>query len=114
VTADAPARPLLDLVEATLKRQGRTKTWLASRSGVSRATINNWAHQPRTPQSSSVLAIANVLGIDQEHALRLAGLLNEATATRTDTIPDLSEVPTATLVAELHRIGDELARRIPD
>lgn len=103
---NAPARPLLELVEATLNQQGRTKTWLAGRSQVSRAAINNWRHQPRTPQAASVIAVADALGIDPDRALRLAGLSTETPRAESGTA-DLATVPTDDLLAEIRR-------RIPD
>ncbi|MEO3869413.1 helix-turn-helix transcriptional regulator [Nonomuraea sp. B12E4] len=109
MSENAPARPFLELVEATLTRQGKTKTWLSGRANVSRATINNWARQPRTPQSANVLAVADVLGIDHEKALRLAGLAISSELPPEPT--DLASLPTPALVEKLHRLTDELARR---
>jgi transcriptional regulator with XRE-family HTH domain len=109
VSDNAPASRFLDLVEATLAQQGKTKTWLAQRSEVSRATINNWRKQPRTPQAASVLAIADVLGIGHDEALRLSGL-PRAEQPPADTT-DLSALPLAAIVEEIHRLTGELARR---
>ncbi|MER7361844.1 helix-turn-helix transcriptional regulator [Nonomuraea wenchangensis] len=106
---NAPAKPFLDLVEATLAEMGRTKTWLSQRSNVSRATINNWAHQPRTPQSASVIAVAEALGIDQRRALRLAGLPSTGSAPETEA-PDLSSMPLPALAERLHHLSEELDR----
>jgi transcriptional regulator with XRE-family HTH domain len=120
VSDNTPAKPFLDLVEATLAEMGRTKTWLSQRSNVSRAAINNWAHQPRTPQASSVIAVATALGLDQKRALRLAGLPSTGDALETETT-DLSEMPLPALAERLHhlsgeldRVADELARRAKD
>lgn len=116
----APAKPFLDLVEATLAEMGRTKTWLSQRSNVSRAAINNWAHQPRTPQASSVIAVATALGLDQKRALRLAGLPSTGAAPEAET-PDLDALPLDALAerlrhlsGELDRVADALARRVSD
>lgn len=112
VSDNAPALPYLELVEATLAKQGRTKTWLSKRSGVSRAAINNWRTQPRTPQASSVLAVADALGLDHDRALRLSGLPADA-----EPIAEgarLSELPTTVIVEKLHQFADELARRTQD
>jgi len=109
----APAAPLHALVLATLAEQGRSQNWLHKRTGVSRNTIASWKTQPRPPQAGTVLTIADALGIDRGEALRLAGVMDDASAARTGTAPDLSEIPTDALVEELHRIGDELRRRIP-
>lgn len=111
---NAPARPFLDLIEATLKQQGKTKTWLAQRSSVSRAAINNWGWQPRPPQPGTVLQVADALGIEHDKALRLAGLTDEAPPPLDAGLSDLSTVPTDALVDQLRLIGDELRRRIPE
>lgn len=122
VTDRAPAAPLYELVTATLKITGITKAQLKQRSGVARSTIDLWRTQPRPPQPSTVLAVADALGIDRNEALRLAGVLDEEEARRLDESGsikgsppvDLAEIPTDALVEELHRIGNELRRRIPE
>lgn len=120
MTDHAPARPLFELVEQTLARQGKTKTWLSGRANVSRATLNNWRTAPRTPQAASVLAVADVLGIDHEKALRLAGLPSSDSPPPVEAA-DLSELPIPALAERLHhlsgeldRVADELARRARD
>jgi transcriptional regulator with XRE-family HTH domain len=120
VSEDAPARPFLELIEATLASQGKTKTWLAKRAGVSRAAINNWRAQPRTPQASSVLAVADTLGIGHDKALRLAGLPS-AGSTAPDDATDLSAFTPPALMERIHRLTseidrltDELHRRVKD
>lgn len=102
MTDDAPARPFLELIEATLNQQGRTKTWLSQRSKVNRNTINNWGTQPRTPQAANVLAVADALGIEQRRALRLAGLSTDMPRAEGDAL-DLAGVPTDDLLAEIRR-----------
>jgi hypothetical protein len=52
--------------------------------------------------------------VDRAEALRLGGVMNDANAAREGTAADLSDIPTDALVDELHRIGDELRRRIAD
>lgn len=112
MSEEAPARQFFDLIEATLNKQGKTKTWLAQRSKVNRNTINNWSWQPRAPQSANVLAVADALNIEHDKALRLAGL---STPRPIEGEPlNLAEVPTDDLTSLLHRVGDELRRRIPD
>lgn len=103
---NAPARPFLELIEATLNRQGKTKAWLAQRSKVNRNTINNWGTQPRTPQAANVIAVADALNIEQDRALRLAGLRTDMPRGESGTA-DLAAVPTDDLLAEIRR-------RIPD
>jgi lambda repressor-like predicted transcriptional regulator len=102
VSDNAPARPFLELIEATLNRQGKTKAWLAQRSKVNRNTINNWGIQPRTPQAGNVLAVADALGIEQDQALRLAGLRTDMPRAERD-VPAITEASDEELLAELHR-----------
>lgn len=111
-TDSPPALPLLELVEATLNLQGKTKTWLAEHSDVTRAAINNWRRQPRSPQAATVLAVADALGIEHGQALRLAGLSTGLPETESGPL-DLTAMPTDALVQLLHRATDELSRRPP-
>jgi transcriptional regulator with XRE-family HTH domain len=104
VSDDAPARAFYDLAMATMKRLGKNKTWLAQRSQVNRNTIENWAKQPRPPQSATVLQVADALGIEHDRALRLAGLAERPPEGEA---LDLASVPTDELLAEVRR-------RIPD
>ena len=113
MSEDAPARPFLELVEAALASQGKTKTWLSQRSQVSRATINNWRTAPRTPHAANVLSVADALGIDRDKALRLAGLPSVG-GESADDATDLSALPTAAIVERIHRLTDELGRRVKD
>jgi transcriptional regulator with XRE-family HTH domain len=99
---------------ATLKEQGRSQNWLHKRTGVSRNTLTSWSRQPRPPSARTVLSVADALGLDRAEALRLGGVMSDATAAREGVAADLSEIPTDALVEELHRIGDELRRRISD
>lgn len=109
---NAPAKPFLDLVEATLAERGQSKTWLSQRSGVTRTTLNNWRSKPRSPQASSVIAVADTLGIDRQKALRLAGL--PANPPTTEDLANIADLPTPALVEKLHQLTDELARRAKD
>lgn len=106
---NAPALPFLQLVEAALAERGQTKTWLSQRSGVTRTTLNNWRSKPRSPQASSVLAVADTLGIDHKKALRLAGLPADTSAAAD--LTNLTDLPTGVIVEKLHQLTDELARR---
>lgn len=99
---NAPARQFYELVEATLNKQGKTKSWLAQRSKVNRNTINNWATQPRTPQAGNVLAVADALGIEHERALRLAGLRTEEPSVD-NSAPTVAEASDEELLAEVLR-----------
>jgi transcriptional regulator with XRE-family HTH domain len=73
-----PARPWYDLVTETIALKGWTKAQLADRAGISRPTVDNWRTNPRAPQARSVNAVADVLGISRDRALRLAGVIAEA------------------------------------
>jgi transcriptional regulator with XRE-family HTH domain len=90
-----------------LKIRGMTKSQLHQKSGVARSTIDTWKTQPRPPQPATVIAVADVLGIDRGEALRLAGVLPDTKAAAEGTIVDLSQVDTDVLIAEIRR-------RIPD
>lgn len=100
MTERGPAAPWYDRVIAELAQQGQSKSWLNRRSGVSRATIENWATQPKAPQAGTVAAVADVLGIPRAEAAKLAGLpVNVLTAV----FVDLSEISDEDLVAEVLR-----------
>ena len=97
----APARPWYNLVAETIALKGWTKAQLAERSGVSRPTIDNWRVNPRAPQARSVNAVADVLGIPRQQALRLAGVIPDG---------DQNEHSPPTLLDE--RIGSEDAELV--
>jgi transcriptional regulator with XRE-family HTH domain len=82
MTSRAPAKPWYDLIVQTLALKGWTKAELTDRSGVAKTTIDNWERNPRKPQSAKVNAVADVLGIPRERALRLAGIITGAEAER--------------------------------
>lgn len=77
-THDPPARPWYDAVIEELALKGWTKAELTERSGVAKSTIDNWAKNPRKPQSAKVNAVADELGIPRKRALRLAGIIASA------------------------------------
>lgn len=77
-TAPAPARAWYDTVTETIAVRGWSVAQLAQRSGVARTTIYGWRDNPRKPQSKSVNAVADALGIPRERALRLAGVIAAA------------------------------------
>lgn len=103
VSSRAPAAPYYALVVDRLKRDGKGKLWLSQRSGVSRNTVDNWAKQPKPPQPATVLAVADVLGIDHDEALRLAGISPTATEPEEGEPVDLSKVSIDDLLAEVRR-----------
>lgn len=71
----APARPLWDRIQTLCASRGWSGVRLERETGVSRQTVNKWRTQPRPPQAATVNAVATVLGIPLEDALRLAGIL---------------------------------------
>jgi len=73
-----PARPWYDLIIETIALKGWTKAQLADRAGISRPTVDNWRTNPRAPQARSVNAVADVLEISRDRALRLAGVISDA------------------------------------
>ncbi|MEV0831511.1 MULTISPECIES: GIY-YIG nuclease family protein [Streptosporangiaceae] len=107
-----PALPLYEFIVEELARRGQTKTWLTRKSGVSRSGIDNLAKQPRTPQAGTVIALAGPLEMDRKRALQLAGLATTEDLIIAKRPVDLSAVSTADLIAMLHRLTDELHRRV--
>lgn len=94
-----PAAPLYEAVAAALETTGMTKVQLHQRSGIARSTIDGWKTAARPPHAATVLAVAKVVGIEAEEALRLAGL----GAGKGSPPADLSEVDTDDLLAEIRR-----------
>lgn len=76
----APARPLWERIERIRLDRGWTKVQLARATGVDRTTLDKWRYQPRSPQPPTVKQVAERLDIDQEEALRLAGITTPASA----------------------------------
>lgn len=91
MTADqAPAREWYDLAVQTTAVKGWSVADLASKSGVARTTIYGWRDNPRKPHAKSVNAVADVLEIPRERALRAAGIIVTAVPGRVitgDAIP---------------------------
>jgi transcriptional regulator with XRE-family HTH domain len=114
-----PARPWYDLIIETIAVKGWSKAQLADRAGISRPTVDNWRTNPRAPQARSVNAVADVLGISRERALRLAGVIPdpepeplvdpEVAAILRRRYPDEAEE----LIAELERRRAERLRTEP-
>lgn len=106
----APAKDWYDLVVQTIALKGMTKTQLAERAGVSRATIDRWERGASRPaQAASVNAVADALGIPRVLALRLAGVISDT--------PETDRSPPRELPADLQelmrkRLGDEVASRL--
>lgn len=53
-------------------------TWVAvsSESGLSRSTIANWRSGARKPTAAAVVRVAATVGLDEQSALRAAGLIS--------------------------------------
>jgi len=73
-----PARPWFDLVTERIAVRGWSVAELARRAHVSRPTIYGWRENPGKPQAAPVNAVADLLGIPRERALRLAGVIADA------------------------------------
>lgn len=73
-----PARPWFDLVAARIAVRGWSIAELARRARVSRPTIYGWRDNINKPQPGPVNAVADLLGIPREQALRLAGVIAAA------------------------------------
>lgn len=109
MTDRAPAAPLHEAVLETLRAQGKSKNWLHKHSKVARNTIDRWRVQPNPPQAATVIAVADVLGLDRSEALRLGGVIAdvEVEVESSGRAVALDEVDTDVLLAEIRR-------RIPD
>lgn len=77
--SSAPARPLWDRIQTACAERGWNMSRLERETGVTRQTIAKWKTQPRPPQAGTVSTVAQVLGIDLQEALQLAGILPAAT-----------------------------------
>jgi len=97
-----------DLLRAARERLRLTQGELASKVGVSRATVGSW--EKGTPPRSSLGLIREVLGLD-EH-LQPAGsgeTMNFAAMTNGELVARMN-----TLVAQLNVMSVEVARRLKD
>lgn len=69
-----PARALFDRAEREWRHRSWTISDVATRTGLSRATIYRLRMGKRPPLAETVNKIADLLGIDRDHAYELAGL----------------------------------------
>lgn len=46
-----------------LKDQGRKKTWLANKLGVTYVTVNRWTNQETSPTTDQLFDIVELLGL---------------------------------------------------
>ncbi|GIH76174.1 hypothetical protein Plo01_26030 [Planobispora longispora] len=106
-----PAHPLFEAVQRALATKGWTVSELWRRSGVARSTITQWATQPRPPQSATVIAVADALGIAHEEALRLAGILESEPQPSSAGRPDVEDERLAALQAELEATLSKMSPR---
>lgn len=97
-----PAAAFARRVEQERHRRGISKVALAASAKISRSTLERLGTQPSLPLPSTVLSLADVVGIDRDEALGLAGLGGVPVAK-----PDVAAVLPETL-------ADALARRLPD
>lgn len=102
----APARPLWDRIQTICADRGWSSVRLERETGVARQTISKWKTQPRTPQAATVNAVAQALGIEQEEALRLAGILSTSEPPEAEDVAELRAE-----VAELRRMNAEQQER---
>lgn len=109
----APARPLWDRIQAICAERGWSTVRLERETGVSRQTIAKWKTQPRAPQAATVNTVARVLGIEQEEALRLAGILSAEDETQPTALPPTVQ-QLAEQVARMQERIDELETRISE
>ena len=72
------AYPLYERVKREMALQGWTATRMRRESGIARSTLAKWETQSRPPLASTVVAVADALGLDRETALQLAGILPPA------------------------------------
>lgn len=85
------AYPLFQRVQWEMAMKGWTATRLRRDSGVARSTIAKWATQPRPPLASTVILVADALGIDRETAIRLAGILGDTLSAPVAEAPEISD-----------------------
>lgn len=108
----APARPLYDRIDLLRVRNGWTKVQVARVAGIDRGTLENWRKQPRTPMASTVKEVAERLGIPQDEALRLAGILpGEATEPKPAAVDEQDDVFTPDEAELVERIRRDPAKR---
>ncbi|MEV0382843.1 helix-turn-helix transcriptional regulator [Nonomuraea sp. NPDC050643] len=73
-----PAYAFWERVERERKRLGLTQSQLQGESGIDRTTL--YRMKTAKPQADTVLALAEVLNIDQDEALELAGVITREVA----------------------------------
>src|ERR1035441_3666217 len=62
------AYPLYERVKREMALQGWTATRMRRESGIARGTQAKWRTQARPPLASTVVAVADALGLDRETA----------------------------------------------
>jgi len=104
-----PARPWFDLVTKNIAVRGWSVVELTRRATVSRPTIYGWRDNPGKPQAAPVNAVADVLGIPREQALRLAGVIASEPEPLVD--PEVAAILRRRYPDEAEEIIAELERR---
>jgi transcriptional regulator with XRE-family HTH domain len=92
-----PSEPFAAWLRGQLRRRGWTAAELARRLQVPSGTISRWLTGQRQPSSRSCDRLADVLGVDLDLVLSLAGH-------RPATGPSEPDDPRAALIALLERI----------
>ncbi|MGH3585304.1 MAG: helix-turn-helix domain-containing protein [Pseudonocardia sp.] len=72
-----PALPWWERLEDLRMDKGWSRVQLAQKAGVARTTVDGWKSNPRAPLVTTVVEVADRLGIERQEALRLAGLAPE-------------------------------------
>ena len=69
------ARDFADWLDRQLRRRGMSQAEFARRLETSSGTVNRWLHgaEPRKPSPASCDLIADVLGVDRDEVLAIAG-----------------------------------------
>lgn len=103
-----PAQPWYRRVVYEAALRGWTKAELCKRAGVARSTVDKWETNPQKPQSKSVNAVADKLGIPRAEALKLAGIIAPAPD------PAQDEIPKELLDAYGQKIADVILGTVSD
>ncbi|MGB0385522.1 MAG: helix-turn-helix domain-containing protein [Ardenticatenaceae bacterium] len=91
----------------------RSQLWLAEQAGIRQASVSRIIHGKQRPTPSTLEAIAQVLGVDPLHLMRLAGVpLPPATNDRDPSVEyiaqRLDKFPEATRKKAIHAVSSVL------
>lgn len=87
------------------------QTEIARRTGLTQPSVNRW--RSVSPRPENVVAFARAYNRPALEAFKEAGFLTDEDVLLTEVQADVDSLSTDDLTALLHRIGDELRRRIP-